>query len=31
MIGLITGLTCGITTFYDMSDGFHGQRTVNGD
>jgi rare lipoprotein A len=31
MIGLIAGLTCGISTFYGMGDGFHGQRTANGE
>lgn len=28
---LIAGLTCGITTFYGLGDGFHGQRTANGE
>ena len=28
---LIAGLTCGITTFYGMGDGFHGKRTANGE
>lgn len=28
---LIAGLTCGIATFYGMGDGFHGQRTANGE
>lgn len=28
---LIATLTCGITTFYGMGDGFHGQRTANGE
>jgi rare lipoprotein A len=31
MIGLIAGLTCGITTFYGLGDGFHGQTTANGE
>ena len=31
MLGLIAGLTCGISTFYGMGDGFHGQRTANGE
>ena len=31
MIGFIAGLTCGITTFYGIGDGFHGQRTANGE
>ena len=31
MVGLIAGLTCGISTFYGMGDGFHGQRTANGE
>jgi len=31
MIGLIAGLTCGISTFYGVGDGFHGQRTANGE
>ena len=32
MVGtLIAGLTCGITTFYGMGDGFHGQTTANGE
>lgn len=28
---LISGLTCGIATFYGLGDGFHGQRTANGE
>ena len=28
---LIAGLTCGIATFYGVGDGFHGQRTANGE
>lgn len=31
MIGLVAGLTCGISTFYGVGDGFHGQRTANGE
>ena len=31
MIGLIAGLTCGIATYYGVGDGFHGQRTANGE
>ena len=31
MIELIAGLTCGITTFYGLGDGFHGQITANGE
>lgn len=32
MVGtLIAGLTCGITTFYGMGDGFHGRTTANGE
>ena len=31
MIGLIAALTCGISTFYGMGDGFHGQVTANGE
>jgi rare lipoprotein A len=31
MIGLIAGLTCGISTFYGVGDGFHGQVTANGE
>ncbi len=31
MIGLIAGLTCGISTFYGLGDGFHGQTTANGE
>ena len=31
MIGLIAGLTCGISTFYGLGDGFHGQVTANGE
>ena len=28
---LIAGLTCGIATFYGLGDGFHGQKTANGE
>lgn len=28
---LISGLTCGIATFYGIGDGFHGQRTASGE
>jgi len=28
---IIAGLICGIATFYGMGDGFHGQRTANGE
>jgi rare lipoprotein A len=28
---IIAGLTCGIATFYGVGDGFHGQRTANGE
>ncbi len=31
MIGLIAGLTCGIATYYGVGDGFHGQKTANGE
>jgi len=31
MIGLIAGLACGISTFYGVGDGFHGQLTANGE
>jgi rare lipoprotein A len=31
MVELIAGLTCGLATFYGMGDGFHGQRTANGE
>ncbi len=27
----IAGLMCGIATFYGVGDGFHGQRTANGE
>ena len=28
---IIAGLMCGIATFYGVGDGFHGQRTANGE
>jgi rare lipoprotein A len=28
---LIAGLTCGTSTYYGIGDGFHGQRTSNGE
>jgi rare lipoprotein A len=28
---LVAGLTCGIATFYGVGDGFHGQKTANGE
>lgn len=28
---LIAGLTCGISTYYGLGDGFHGQTTANGE
>jgi rare lipoprotein A len=28
---IIAGLVCGLATFYGMGDGFHGQRTANGE
>lgn len=28
---LIAGLTCGISTYYGIGDGFHGQTTANGE
>jgi rare lipoprotein A len=28
---IITGLICGIATFYGVGDGFNGQRTANGE
>ena len=31
MINLIAGLTCGISTFYGLGDGFHGKVTANGE
>jgi rare lipoprotein A len=31
MIGLIAALTCGISTYYGVGDGFHGQTTANGE
>ena len=31
MIGLIAALTCGISTYYGVGDGFHGQITANGE
>jgi rare lipoprotein A len=31
MIGLIAGLTCGLSTFYGHGDGLHGQLTASGE
>jgi len=31
MIGLIAGLVCGVSTYYGVGDGFHGQKTANGE
>ena len=28
---IIASLVCGIATFYGVGDGFHGQRTANGE
>jgi rare lipoprotein A len=28
---IAAGLTCGIATFYGVGDGFHGQKTANGE
>ncbi len=28
---IIAGLMCGLATFYGIGDGFHGQRTANGE
>lgn len=28
---MISGVTCGTTTFYGVGDGFHGQTTANGE
>ena len=28
---IIAGLMCGIATFYGVGDGFHGNRTANGE
>jgi len=28
---MIAALMCGVATFYGMGDGFHGQRTANGE
>jgi rare lipoprotein A len=28
---LVSGLVCGIATFYGVGDGFHGQTTANGE
>ena len=31
MIGFVAALTCGISTYYGVGDGFHGQVTANGE
>ena len=31
MIAMIAALTCGISTYYGVGDGFHGQTTANGE
>ena len=31
MIGLVAALTCGISTYYGVGDGFHVQVTANGE
>ncbi len=31
MIGLVAALACGVSTYYGVGDGFHGQITANGE